>query len=774
MKKITSIFIIIYLFLQVVYAQNYQDKNYYLIDSLTFDNLSEYDHNLIDSSMIAYYDTNSDTAKINVISFLAEECWDEETWPKYNKWVFEITKTRLETNPKDLFYLNKHAGSLNNIGYYYGQIGDIKKALTYYTKALKIVRAIGDQNGIASTLNNIGYIFLGQGQIEEALVYFHKSLVIEENLKNSKGIAITLNNIGYIYEQQDQFDVALEYYKKSLLLYEEIGDKEGVSISLNSIGIIYNTKENLEKALEYFEKALLIRRELNTHIKIATSLNNIGAIYEQQGHIDSAIILYQQSLKIYEEYGDKSGTVYSLNNIGGIYIEQGEKNKAKYFLKKALNISLEIGSPGLISTASKYLAQLAVLENNYKYAYEMYTLHIVMRDSVNNLETQKITIQKQSKFEYEIKKEIDEIAHNSEMILQKTESEKVLAIEKEKKNRQKLITYGVLGVFSIVVLFLIIMFNRLNVIKKQKIKIEKQSLLVEEQKAKVELAYKETEFQKAIIEETHREITDSINYAKRLQDAILPSFAEINSNFDNNFILFQPKEVVSGDFYWTENKRQNGENVLFIAAADCTGHGVPGALVSVVCSNALNRAVNEFGIFQPSKILDKTREIVITTFAKSGADIKDGMDIALCAFSKQKLLFSGANNPLWIIRDKQHLTLEQNQHKSTFISEELALIEYKGDKQPIGLYEKNKPFTEVEVALFKNDIVYIFTDGFADQFGGGKGKKLKKKAFKELLIKVSKHPLNIQKKIICESFIKWKGSLEQIDDVCIIGVKPQV
>jgi len=272
---------------------------------------------------------------------------------------------------------------------------------------------------------------------------------------------------------------------------------------------------------------------------------------------------------------------------------------------------------------------------------------------------------------------------------------------------------------------------------------------------------------KNLLEETHKEITDSINYAKRLQDAILPSFLDINQHIKSNFILFQPKDVVSGDFYWFENKN----NISLIASADCTGHGVPGAMVSVVCSNALHRSVNEFGIIEPSKILDKTRELVIETFAKSGEDVKDGMDIALCALSDNKVVFSGANNPLWIVRNINELTSGQIEHRSTCIIEELALIEFKANKQPIGLYEGMKPFTQTEINLLKGDTLYFFTDGFADQFGGEKGKKFKYKPFKRLLIEISTKPMEEQKEIIKNTFNNWKGNIEQVDDVCIIGIK---
>ncbi|MCG8577380.1 MAG: SpoIIE family protein phosphatase [Flavobacteriales bacterium] len=290
---------------------------------------------------------------------------------------------------------------------------------------------------------------------------------------------------------------------------------------------------------------------------------------------------------------------------------------------------------------------------------------------------------------------------------------------------------------------------------------------IEQQKEAVEQAHQKTELQKTIIEETHKEITDSILYAKHLQDAILPKQEEVDKHFKENFILFKPKDVVSGDFYWFEQIN----DISFLAVADCTGHGVPGAVISIVCSNALNRAVKEFNIVEPAKILDKVRELVIETFTKSGSEIKDGMDISLCAFKDGKIYHSGANNPLWIIRKTDLLSEEQKADRGTILEDEFSLIEIKANKQPVGLYEKMQGFFQTEITPQKGDILYLFTDGFADQFGGDKGKKLKYKPFKRLLLRTFNAGLKDQGTQINSEFENWKGNLEQIDDVCVIGLR---
>ncbi|NQV51934.1 MAG: SpoIIE family protein phosphatase [Flavobacteriales bacterium] len=253
--------------------------------------------------------------------------------------------------------------------------------------------------------------------------------------------------------------------------------------------------------------------------------------------------------------------------------------------------------------------------------------------------------------------------------------------------------------------------------------------------------------QKAIIEAAHKEITDSISYAKRIQNAILPSEKLIQRYLKNSFMLYKPKDVVAGDFYWVQEKNET----LMFAVADCTGHGVPGAMVSVVCNNALSRSVREYGLTEPGKILDQTREIVIQQFdtSKKG-EVKDGMDIALCTLMGNTLKYSGANNPLWIVRKGE-------------------VLETKADKQPIGKFETSSLFTTHTLQLERGDNIYIFSDGYADQFGGEKGKKFRTKALKTLLLSLQDKKMKDQKTILNENFENWKGSLEQIDDVCIFG-----
>jgi len=274
------------------------------------------------------------------------------------------------------------------------------------------------------------------------------------------------------------------------------------------------------------------------------------------------------------------------------------------------------------------------------------------------------------------------------------------------------------------------------------------SFLVNNRKFKAEKSVGEFTAQ---LKEKNKEITDSIAYGKRIQNAILPNKELVKKYFPDSFVLYKPKDIVAGDFYWME---QVGDHVLF-AVADCTGHGVPGAMVSVVCNGALNRSVREFALTSPADILDKTTILVEEAFSQSDDMVKDGMDIALCSWNLKtgEFMFSGANNPVYLVKGKEK-TIES----------------FLPDKQPIGQFDKRKPFTNVKIDFEKNDTLYLFTDGMVDQFGGPKGKKFKHKNFKELLISINNRTPKEKKSDIDKIFESWRGDMEQVDDVCVVGI----
>jgi serine phosphatase RsbU (regulator of sigma subunit) len=675
------IYIILFLISFNGVSQIFSDAQQYQIDSL---NAVIANPNSHDTSLAISYVALSEILYVSNIDTLKSLCETskliaEKSLLKNNS---EIVKKSLKISL---------AAALNNIGYIYNAKGQTKEAVTYFSRSLKISEEIGDKKGIASSLNNLISAFNKQGQVKEVLDYLSRSLKTRAGgIINKSDIAASLNNLGTIHNSKGQLKEALAYYSRSLKIREEIGDKNGIASSLNNIGIIHNKQGQVKEALDYLNRSLKLREEIGSKPVIATCLNNIGVIYNDQDQLNKALV-----------YGLKS-----------------------------LTISQEIGSPACIERASGLLSEVYEKEGKGIKALEMYKLFITMRDSLENKETQKAATLQQAKYAYEKQKTLDAAVHD-----------KRLAIEQEEKEQQQILTGAIAVGLGMVVIFLLFVFNRLRITRKQKTVIEQQKVKVEQQKEVVELAHDE-------LEEKNQEIMDSIIYAKRIQSAILPPVKVVKEYLKESFILYKPKDVVAGDFYWMEQK--NGK-VLF-AAADCTGHGVPGAMVSVVCNNALNRSVREHGLTIPGEILDKTREIVVQEFKKSEEDVKDGMDIALCSIEGMKLQYAGAYNPLWIIRNGE-------------------VIETKANKQPIGQFDDSKPYTTHSFDLEKGDAIYIFSDGYVDQFGGERGKKFKSKAFRELLLSIQDKTMEEQKITIDKVFETWKGNLEQIDDVCVIGLR---
>jgi len=490
----------------------------------------------------------------------------------------------------------------------------------------------------------------------------------------------------------------------------------------------------MKKGLDYYFESLEIQKSIDDKIGIAYSYNNIGYVYMLKGEKKKSLKYHLEGLRIQNQIDDKRGMSFNLFNISELYFESNEIAKSKKYALLAYDNAKELGMPDLVSSASEILSKIYEKENNPAKALYHLKLFRVMEDSLKNEEVQRMTSEQQAKYIYEKQKVIDDAENEKQKIKEQAEYEKQIAIEKEGKFLQRIIIIAIGVGLLLVVAFLIFVFNRLTAARKQKAIIEEQKELVEQSHNQLEVK--------------NKEILDSIKYAKRIQSAILPPDKVVKSHLKDSFILYLPKDIVAGDFYWLEKR----DNKVLFAAADCTGHGVPGAMVSVVCNNALNRSVREHFLTNPADILDKAREIVISEFEKSDENVKDGMDIALCTIEGLQLEYAGANNPLWIIRNDE-------------------IIETKPNKQPIGKFEMSQPFTSHKVDLQKGDTIYVFTDGYVDQFGGVKGKKFKSKALRELLLSIQNVSMTEQKEVLQKTFNDWKGEIEQIDDVCIFGVK---
>jgi serine phosphatase RsbU (regulator of sigma subunit) len=741
--------------IKVCYGQKYASKDYYLIDSLVLEELNENDRSLIDSCLKVYHTVPHDTSKIAAIEYITEKCINNNIWPKYNQWVYKQIQLLNKTNgypPEVIHRLRQsEASALNNMGYIYNLQGNISKALEYFLKSLEINEETENKKGVANALNNIGYIYKNQGDITNALIYLFKSLKIQEEIGDKGGMATSLNNIGFIYMNQDEPENALDYFFKSLKIREEINDKEGMATSFNNIGNIYISQNKPKIALDYFFKSLKLREEIGDKEGMATSFNNIGTIYMNQGELSTALDYFFKSLNIYKEAGNKAGIANTLNNIGTIELKQGKKGiaSAKIRFSEALAIAQELGFPELISRSANHLTQVAKLEGNFEEALKMYELYITMLDSIFSEETQKEAAKQQAKYEYEKQKAIAD-----------KEYEKQMALSAEREKRQRVISYATAGGLILVLSFLLFVFNRLQITKKQKEIIEQQKTIVEQQKHEVESAHHQ-------LAEHHKETQDSINYAKRIQDAMLSSEENENPHLPEHFIFFKPKDIVSGDFYWVLEK----QDYLYIAVADSTGHGVPGAFMSMLGMSFLNEINSHEKLLTPAEILNELRRKVIKELRQTGkeGENKDGMDISLIRINLKnntQLMWAGANNPLYHIKKldgKQ--TIKDVQIKTHYLKVISA------DKQAIGYGYNMKPFTNHEITIEKKDILVLFTDGFADQFGGPHGKKFKYKPFKKLLLDIKDQPMSKQKTKLETTLNNWQADNEQVDDICVVGLR---
>jgi len=625
------------------------------------------------------------------------------------------------------------ANDLGNLGIIYYSQGDYSKAIDYDQRALKMSEELGYKIGIARNLNILGIVYFNQGEYPKALDTYFKSLKIQED-NGYKGQVGTLCNIGLVYEKQEDYSKAISYFQKALKMAEGLGDKVGQAAIFGNLGNVCEEQGDHHKALTFHQQALEMDEEMGNKVAQEEDFGNLGGVYKELGDNTKALDYEMKALKMSEELGDKNGIALNQGNIGSIYTKIGKFKEAEEYLKKSIALDSSIGDPNMLREMEELLSQLYDTSGRSKLALIWFKKAMVLKDTLFNIDKNKALTRNELTYQYE-KKEAAE----------KAEQDKKDAIAEADKHKQKIITWSVSVGMLLVIVFAAFIFRSLRITRKQK--------------QIIEIKNKETEEQKMVIEERNKDILDSINYAKRLQDAILPPIGLVKQFFPESFILYKPKDIVAGDFYWMQ--KVASINSILIAAADCTGHGVPGAMVSVVCSNAINRIVKETAVRDTGSVLDNVRNVVLETFSqrdplgeKSDGNVQDGMDISMCAINLQTniLEWSGANNPLWYI------------HKN-------KLIEITADKQPVGKQDNAKPFTTHLVNIEKGDIIYLFTDGYADQFGGPKGKKFKYKQLQDLLLANASKTMDEQKNVLENTLSAWKGSLEQVDDILIMGIR---
>lgn len=617
-------------------------------------------------------------------------------------------------------------GALNHQAVAKSILGENNEAILKYEEAIELYVKNGLDEKAAIIYSNLGSVYNGQGDNKKSAEYYFKALSVFEKYEDLLRLASTYNNLGVLYNGQKMYDLALLYYQKSLNIKLKLKDDKEIGLAYLNMGALYGDLKDFEQSKQFYNKAYPFIVKSNAKKELATFYLNMGHLSYNAHEYEKSLENYLKAKKIYEEIDDEINFVITEVHIGGNYDVLGDKEQALKYLTRANEDAkrMQIFSSQL--EAAKLLYELYKDEKKYQTALSFNEIYHALNDSLNSIEEQEKTLS--LKFDYEYEK----IALSDSIEFAKSQEINLLRISKQesqiaKDQIQKYNMYGGIGLMLIFGAFAFRTFQR----KKR----DHHVITLQHHK----------------LEESHLEIQQSINYSKRLQDVFLPSEGLLSRHFKSIFVFFKPKDVVSGDFYWFEFDEATQTKI--IAVADCTGHGVPGALVSIVCSTALNKAVKELGLIEPSDILNKTREIVIDTFTKTGKDVRDGMDITICAIKGNTIKTSGANNGLWLVNSN------------------LELIEYPANRQTVGWQENLNPFTQEEIFVSPGDTIYLLTDGYPDQFGGEKGKKLKKKTLKAFILSIQDQPLKIQEKLLTDKFEAWQGENEQVDDVCLMGIQ---
>lgn len=622
------------------------------------------------------------------------------------------------------FYI---ATALNTVAYTYMVLGELDKAQVYSEKSLNMVKADtlnyekndGRINHLLGKIyNTLGSIYDYKGEHSDALAYFFKAERLYHKINLTKGLATTNNNIGISYLYMGDLEKAESYFLKSFDNYIAINDSsQAYQIKMN-LGVAISGLGRIDEALSIYWEVYHAMKKIGNLRDVGHSITNIGDVYRAKGELDSAKICVQEGIEIDKQLADKEGLALNYRVMGEILYAQNDFNGARKHFRFSLDLAEDLNSNMVRMDSYGKLYQLEEELGNFKKALEYHQLYSAYADSIQLENNSRALGRVEAENEF-----------NKQLAIQKAEDEQKLKIQEEKRKKETTKLYFSVGIMAFIIVFVIIVLRNLRETRKQKDLV---------QKAKLE------------IEEKNNELLDSIRYAQRIQEALLQD-ETIQSNIPNHFIYFRPKDIVSGDFYWSYVQ----DEYWYLAVADCTGHGVPGAMLTMLGTAYLNEICAEENALSPAKILDELKRKVTTELSQTGlqGETKDGMDISMLRMnlSNGKVDWAGANNGLYVVNSG-------------------GVKEYKPNKQPIGYSSKVEPFTHHEIEIQKGDLLYLFSDGFPDQFGGEKGKKFKYSNFKALLLQLYSLEVEHQKNRLDETLVEWMGDFDQLDDICVIGV----
>jgi serine phosphatase RsbU (regulator of sigma subunit)/Tfp pilus assembly protein PilF len=761
------------------------------IFTLIISNGLQAQQNPVDSLLNKLKTVNTDTAKVNILNQLADilkgrdndkaeeyssqalELADKANYQKgiadglKTKGVIEFMKgdfdTAFESMNKSRETYEKMgdkkgmAACYNNLGIFNRNLGELSASQENFSKALDLFKEIEDKEGIAKTYLNLGNLYKQKGDLNMAMESYLESLKFFEEAKIKNQVAKLYQNIGILWGELNENEKAVENFDKALKIFTEVEDIKGIAEVNNNIGNNYAEEKEYETAILYFEKSLKLFREMGNNPMIARLYYNLGDANNKMKKLDAAKEYFDNSLEIYDKLNNPPGLALCYSGLGEYYYNIGDYKKSIAHLEKAKNLILNADIK--VSTdAAEWLSKAYAKSGNYKMAYENHVLFKLLNDSIYNENTDKKITAKSMQYEFDQKDKI-----------RKVEEQKKEELQKEKDKRDFLVKMGLslLVLFMLIIAVITILNYRRKVkanrlLKAQKEEIQFQKVELEQRNEEILAQRDEIEDKNKLITEQRdialrqkQEITDSIQYAQRIQEAVLPD-KFIFGDIEDYFILFKPKDIVSGDFYWMTK----ADDKLIVIAADCTGHGVPGAFMSMLGVTFLNEIINKDRILVANEILNKLREKVIESLHQKDRETKDGMDISVAVIdpAKRELQYAGAYNPIYYINSGQ-----------TEISE---ITKIPADRMPIGIHIRmDKGFTNHSIHYSKGDTIYMFSDGYQDQFGGENNHKLKSEKFRELLFSIHDRQMADQKDLLEGFFQKWRGEHEQLDDIIVIGLK---
>ena len=631
-------------------------------------------------------------------------------WFKFSAQDIDSLKHKIESQTDTTLFK-----SILNLGNAYFDRGQLDSAISNFSFGLLKSKQAGNNKYVCTFLIKLGTMNREKGIYNVSSQLFYEALDIAEKNDFKLLKANCYNGIAIISALQKDYSKAIDSYNKSLAIFQKSNNLSGIGSVYNNLGLVYLDQKNNTIALKFFFKALNINNNISNDFGIAASCENIGLIYNDMGNYKLALVYFSKALNLWYSHQDDNSISINLGYIGNSLNLQKKFPAAIDTLKRGLNFANIANSQASKRENSFYLSQAYEGLNDYKNSLLYFKLANELTDSIQNNEKTKQITEIQLSYGFNQLKMQDSIKHQLEVQVKENQ----LSTEKNYK-------YIISSVLLIIVALLFFVYKNYN-------EKNKANIIITEQKN--------------IVESKQKEILDSISYARKIQSALLANKEFMDENIKDNFVFYKPKDIVSGDFYWATQHH----NKFYLAVCDSTGHGVPGAFMSLLNIGFLNEAIKEKNIEQPNEILNHVRHRLIESISNNG---QDGMDAILVCFDKinKTITYAAANNQPFIVRGNELLVLPK-------------------DKMPVGKGENTKSFTLHTIDLKENDTLYLYTDGYADQFGGEKGKKFKSKQLQDLLVSIANQPMEIQKQKLNDSFKNWKGLLEQVDDVCIVGIK---